>query len=212
MMTGSATYSPADVASGPQSPEIRLLQRVRDRTDAGAWAEFVDVYQPVLRAFLRRQGVIAADIQDVMQDIFARLIPALARFEFDPSRGRFRTWLWRITSNAAANWSRKRASRARAEAAWCRHQPTDLAGSCALDEREQVRHLQVLDQVLAEVRGTTSPATWACFEGRVLRDRPAAELATELGVSPNSVYVNACRVRAQVRERCTRYPQTVDWS
>ncbi|MDB5309296.1 MAG: rpoE 1 [Gemmataceae bacterium] len=210
-MTCTATYSPPDVASGPQPPETRLLERVRDRTNAGAWAEFVDVYQPVLRAFVRRQGVGEADVPDVVQDIFARLIPALARFEFDPSRGRFRTWLWRITSNAATNWSRKRVSRARAEAVWCRHQPAEPAGNDAPDERDQVRLQQILDQVLAEVRGTTLPATWACFEGRVLRDRPAAELATELGVSLNSVYVNACRVRAQVREQCTRYPLPVDW-
>ena len=209
-MTGSATCSPVDVATGPKSPEVRLLQRVRDRTDADAWAEFVDVDQPVLCAFLRRQGMFAADMPDAVQNIFASLVPALARFEFDPSRGRFRTWLWRITSKAAANWSRKWGSRARAEAAWCSHQPTDAAGTEAREEREHVRLRQILDQDLSEVREATMPATWACFEGRVLCDRPTAELATELGVSPNSVYVNSCRVRARIRERCAGYPLPVD--
>ena len=75
-----------------------------------------------------------------------------------------------------------------------------------------VRLGPILDQILAEVRETTSPSTWACFEGRILRDRPATELASELGVSPNAVYVNACRVRARVREHYTRHPQPTDWS
>jgi RNA polymerase sigma factor (sigma-70 family) len=212
MMTDSVTYSPAGLTRKPRSSEARLLERVRDRTDTAAWVEFVDKYEPVLRALLSRHGVAAADVPDVVQDVFARLVPALARFEYDPSRGQFLTWLWRITWNAAANWSRKRASRSRAEAAWCRHQSAEVAGPDARETEEQVRIRQILDEVLAEVRGTTSSATWACFEGQFLHGRPAAELANELGVSRNSVYVNACRVRARVRKQCTRQPLPTDRS
>jgi len=205
-MTCSAMYSPANRDSQSLSLEGRLLERVRDRTDAVAWAEFVDEYQPVLRAFVRRQGVYAADVPDVVQEILAQLVPALSRFEFDPSRGRFLTWLWRITGNAAKNWIRKQTSRARAEAAWHQLQPANSAGDDTPDERERAHLRQILDQVFAEVRQTTLPATWACFEGQVLQGRPADELATELGVSRNAVYVNTCRVRARVREQCLRHP------
>lgn len=211
-MTGSVLHSPSGVGRRPQSPEARLLERVRDQTDVGAWAEFVGIYQPVLSAFVRRHGVSAADVPDVVQEILTRLVPALARFELDPARGQFRTWLWRITSNAASNWLRKRVSRARAEAEWRRHRPAETTEPDATDERDQARALQILDQILAEVRDTTLSATWACFEGQVLHGRPAVELAAELGVSPNAVYVNACRVRARVRERCTRHPQLIDRS
>jgi RNA polymerase sigma-70 factor (ECF subfamily) len=200
----------ARTARQPCPPEARLLERVRDRADAAAWAEFVDRYEPVLRAFARRNGVAASDVPDVVQDIFVRLVPALARFALDPSRGQFRTWLWRVTCNAATNWRRKRTSRDRAEAAWCRHRSAGAAG--AREAGGPVRLRQVLDQVLAEVRETTSPAAWACFEGRVLRDRPAAVVANELGVSRNAVYVHVCRVRARVRERCARNPLPTDWS
>ena len=209
-MTFSAMYAPVDGGSQSQSAEVRLLKRVRDRTDAGAWEAFVDEYQPVLRAFVRRQGVYAADVPDVVQEVLAQLVPTLARFEFDPSRGRFLTWLWRITGNAAKNWIRKQGSRARAEAAWHRLQPATPVGDDAPDERERARLRQLLDQVFAEVRRTTLPATWACFEGQVLHGRPADELATELGVSRNAVYVNTCRVRARVREQCLRSPINPD--
>lgn len=212
MMTGSVMSSLASAERRPQCPEARLLERVRDRTDAAAWAEFVSLYHPVLSAFVRRHGVCAADVPDVVQEILGRLVPALARFEFDPSRGRFETWLWRVTRNAAANWIRKRDSRGRAEAAWCQHRPATTTEPDAAVERDQARALQVLDQVLAEVRETTSPATWACFEGQVLRGRQAVDLAGELGVSPNAVYVNACRVRARVRERWNRFAEPAERS
>jgi RNA polymerase sigma-70 factor (ECF subfamily) len=194
----TTTNSPAASAA---SPEAQLLNRVRDRADTGAWTEFVQVYQPVIRAFVRRHGVAASDVPDIVQDIFLRLVPTLARFRFDPMRGQFRTWLWRVTSNAVANWSRKRSSRARAEATWRTHRSVHPAEDRGSDEREQ-RRRHLLDQVLVEVRGRTLPATWACFEGRILRGRPAGALALEFGVSKNSVYVNACRVLAQVRKLC----------
>src|SRR5262249_40979600 len=191
MMTGSVTYCCGGRAGQPRSPETRLLERVRDRTDAAAWAEFVEVYEPVLRAFLLRNGVAAADVPDETQDIFTRLVPALARFQVDPSRGQFRTWLWRITSNAATNWRRKRVSRAQAEAAWCRHQHADATGSDAPEAGEHLRLRQILNEALAEVRGTTTQATWACFEGRALQDRPAAGLANEVGGLPHPGPVDA---------------------
>jgi RNA polymerase sigma-70 factor (ECF subfamily) len=158
----------------------------------------------MIRAFVRRHGVAAGDVPDIVQDIFVRLIPTLARFQFDPARGQFRTWLWRVASNAVANWNRKRNSRTRTEAAWRERQFAQTLGDNVAPEPEQTHYRHLLEQVLVEVRGATLPTTWACFEGRVLRARPAIELAAELGVSQNSVYVNASRVLAQVRKRCMR--------
>lgn len=210
-MTRPVKDSPSDVETRPHSREVELLERVRDRTDAAAWSAFVAEYQPVLRAFVRRHGVKAADVPDVVQDVLARLVPALARFEFDPSRGRFLTWLWRVTGNAAKNWISKQITRTRLEAAWHRQQPVTETGTDAPDERERARLRQTLDRVFAAVRRTTRPAAWACFEGQVLHGRPADELAAELGVSSNAVFVNTCRIRARVREQCLRYPIHAEW-
>jgi RNA polymerase sigma-70 factor (ECF subfamily) len=200
----TAPCAPYTASASEPSQEVRLLQRVRDRADTGAWEEFVEVYQPMIRAFVRRHGVTASDVPDIVQDIFVRLIPTLARFRFDPSRGRFRTWLWRVASNAVANWNRKRISRARTEATWHERQSAYALGGSASAEEVQTHCQNLLNRVLVEIREATLPATWACFEGRILRARPALELAIELGVSRNSVYVNASRVLAQVRKRCIR--------
>lgn len=213
-MVGSVMSPPSALANRPRSSEARsearLLERVRDRTDAAAWAEFVSEYQPVLTAFVRRRGVLPADVPDVVQEILARLVGGLARLEYDPARGRFRTWLWRVTCNAATSWIRKRVSRARAEAEWRKHRRTDAGDPDAGGEFDRAQALQALDQILAEVREATAPVTWACFEGQFLRGRPVAELAAELGVSTNAVYVNACRVRARVRDRWARVPRRTD--
>src|SRR5215469_8776420 len=97
---------------------LSLVDRVRDPSDAAAWAEFVTVYQPLLTAYVRKRGVNEADAADIVQEVFTRLVPAMARFHLDHQRGRFRTWLWQVAHTALIDWTRRRAARTRAEQKW----------------------------------------------------------------------------------------------
>jgi RNA polymerase sigma factor (sigma-70 family) len=193
-----------------------LIERVRNNNDSVAWSEFDTIYRPILVSYVRKRGVSEHDAADVVQDVFSRLVPALAEFEFDAQRGRFRTWLWRVTHNALADWGRRRTVRARAEREWIEqewagqgdgdvHQPAD--GARSDDAWDDIYRRRILEVVTERVRATTQPVTWACFEGRILDGRPAAEIAAESGVSVNAVYVNASRVLARVREECESFQE-----
>jgi RNA polymerase sigma-70 factor (ECF subfamily) len=184
-----------------QETRVSLIHRVRDRADASAWADFVSIYQPLLTAYLRKRGVNEHDAADVVQDVFARLVPAMADFEFDPQRGRFRTWLWRVTHNALSDWARRRATRDRAERDWINQQESAIEDAPS-DEWNQMYRRRILEVVLERVRAQSLPATWTCFEGRILEGRPASEIAAALGISANAVYVNASRLLARAREEC----------
>lgn len=94
---------------------VSLIERVRDQKDESAWEQFYSLYQPLVTAFIRKRGITEHDAADIVQDVFARLVPAMAQFEFDSQRGRFRTWLWRVTQNALADWVKLRATQNRAE-------------------------------------------------------------------------------------------------
>ena len=61
--------------------------------------------------------------------------------------------------------------------------------------------------MLERVRTQSQPKTWACFEQHILRGRPSVEVAAELRLTANSVYVNASRVLARVREQCADYEE-----
>jgi RNA polymerase sigma-70 factor (ECF subfamily) len=178
-----------------------LIQRVRENTDNSAWGEFFSVYQPLLYAYVRQRGVSGPDADDVVQEVFAKLTQALSHFEFDAERGRFRTWLWRVTHNALADWARRRNARHRAERDWAdEYRPPEEQHSSV--EWDQLYRRRILETVLERVRLSAQTATWACFQGRILEDRPAAEIAAETGLSVNAVYVNASRLLARVREEC----------
>jgi RNA polymerase sigma-70 factor (ECF subfamily) len=180
-----------------------LLRRLRDPADADGWRQFVALYQPLLQAYVRHRGLSGPEAEDVVQDVLARLLRTLPEFELNRRRGRFRTWLWRLTHNILADRARRRRRQARAEAA--RAEPEAREPSEGEEPEADWRALHrrhVLEFAKARVRARCRPRTWACFEGYVLRGRPAAEVAAELGVTPNVVAVNSSRVLTRLRDYC----------
>ena len=46
---------------------------------------------------------------------------------------------------------------------------------------------------------------WTCFESHALKSRAGNEVADELGMKVNTVYVNASRLLAPLRTQCAKY-------
>jgi RNA polymerase sigma-70 factor (ECF subfamily) len=63
------------------STPITLLERLRRRDDAAAWAQFVRLYTPLLWSWARRAGLSKDDAADLLQDVFATLVRELPAFE-----------------------------------------------------------------------------------------------------------------------------------
>jgi RNA polymerase sigma-70 factor (ECF subfamily) len=67
----------------------------------------------------------------------------------------------------------------------------------AEERRELVR------RALALIERDFTPLTWQAFQQFVVRERPAVEVAAELGVSVNAVYLARSRVLRRLREQLT---------
>jgi len=186
-----------------------LLRRVRDPADAQSWREFFGLYEPLLMSYVRRRGLAEHDACDVVQDVFATLVRVLPGFELDHERGRFRTWLWRVAHNAMTDWARRRGRRAAAEdEARQAAEPAVEPDEAELEAEWLAAHRRrVLEHVLQQVRSESQEKTWRCFELHILQGRSSAEVAAELGLTANSVYVNASRILARVRDGCADYAE-----
>ena len=59
----------------PDTPQT-LLRKIAEYTngdDSAEWARFVELYTPVIRAFIVARGDVApSDVDDVVQEIFVR--------------------------------------------------------------------------------------------------------------------------------------------
>jgi RNA polymerase sigma factor (sigma-70 family) len=184
-----------------------LIRRVHDPSDADGWREFVALYEPLLLTYVRNRSLAPDDARDVVQDIFAKLLKILPRFDLDHGRGRFRTWLWQVTCHALADWSRRRHRQARAEGEWSRRRELLPPSGDREQEAEWLglHHRRILQFALEQVQDRSLPKTWACFEQHLLRGRPSAEVAIELGLNTNTVDVNSSRVLGRVRALCADY-------
>src|SRR5438105_7898615 len=77
---------------------LSLLEQLRRPAPSEAWQRFVRLYTPLLFYWVRRLGLPAQDAADVVQEVFAALVPRLPEFRYDPHRS-FRGWLWTVTLN-----------------------------------------------------------------------------------------------------------------
>ena len=79
----------------PDSPETRasLLVRLKDSADDAAWAEFTEIYRPLICRLARARGFQHADAEDLAQQVLTSVARAIGRWQAEPARARFRTWL-----------------------------------------------------------------------------------------------------------------------
>lgn len=184
-----------------QTP-VSLLQRLRDPANRDSWSEFVELYEPLLFNYIRKRGLRDHDAEDVVQGIFISLLRKLPQFQFDRSKGRFRTWLWQVAHNAIVDWARARRRLQKAE-----EQRRQVREEIPIsDDDWDVMHRQRIAQfVIDRVRAQTAPKTWACFEQHLIEGRSGADVGAELGLPANTVYVYAARVLARIREQCAAY-------
>jgi RNA polymerase sigma-70 factor (ECF subfamily) len=161
------------------------------RRDAAALSGLVSGFDRVLRNYLLGRGVSEADAEDVAQEVFVKLLRCL--HYLDLTGDRFRGWLQRVADRTLADRRRAEGRRRHTEAEWFRRRP----GAVLEDYRREL-----LEQSLERVRARTAPLTWRCFEGQMLQERRAAELAVECGLTVNAVRVRTSRVLARLRRLC----------
>jgi RNA polymerase sigma-70 factor (ECF subfamily) len=180
---------------------LTLIQRVRNRADQASWLEFDGIYRPFLHHVARRFGLSAADAEDLVQEIFAKVVGAIAEFELDKQRGRFRGWLKTIAIHALSDRRRRRhLSPLRADQELAIEDPLEK-----LWDEEYRQH--VLSFALGQVRKDSKSTTWACFAECKLNGRPAAEVAASLGMKVDAVHQNVGRTMERLRKQCEEYEE-----
>ncbi len=191
------------------SPTTRpsLLARISDPRDERAWAEFLEIYTPLVRRLARHGGLQDADADDLAQDVFRAVASAAERWDPDPASGSFRGWLFQIARNLMINLlaAQRRHPRGSGDTDVGRllaEQPAPDDGESARFDAEYRRQLfrWAADQVRPEFRETTWQAFWrSAVEGQKPKD-----VADALGMTAGAVYVSRNRVLARIRRTIER--------
>jgi RNA polymerase sigma factor (sigma-70 family) len=181
-----------------------LVLRLRDLDDQAAWAEFVDVYEPLLYQLARGKGLQDADARDLCQDVFRAVASAIERWDPDPAKGSFRGWLFRIARNHVVDFLAGQRRHARGSGRtsvqeMLEARPADDARAEAEFAAEFRR--RAFQWAAGQVKNEFTDSTWQAFWKTGVDNRPVADVATELGMTPGAVYVARSRVLARLRGR-----------
>jgi RNA polymerase sigma-70 factor (ECF subfamily) len=180
-----------------------LLERLRVSPSADSWQHLVGIYEPLIRGWLRQRVLAEHDVDDVTQEVMAVVVRRLMEFEHNGRVGAFRTWLKTITINCLRDhWKRGK------------HRPVATGQSSMQDVLAQLEdpeselsrqwdldHDRIVARRLLEMlRGEFEPRTWQAFQRTALEGASASEVAAELGVSTNAVFIARSRVLARLRQ------------
>jgi RNA polymerase sigma-70 factor (ECF subfamily) len=184
--------------------ETRQSLLLRAQTgETNAWKDLTDLYRPLIRGWLNRQGVPARDLEDVSQDVLLSVIKHLPGFQHTGHRGAFRAWLRTIVCRRTADYWRAidadidARGGSGATAALLEIADPDSELNRQWDE-EHDRY--VLRCLLALVEQEFEPITLQAFRRVALEGASGAEAAQELGLSVAAVYVAKSRVLARIRQ------------
>ncbi len=187
----------------PESTSLSLLERIKAH-DQAAWERMVGLYSPLVYRWCRQSGLQAADAADVGQEIFRSVARKIAEFRRDRESDTFRGWLRAITRNKIRDCFRRQ-----------RTEPVGAGGTEA-----QARLLQVEDfdwekddppsnegdrkvlyrRAVEFVHKEFGERTWQAFWRVAVEEHRPGDVALDLGMSLNAVYLAKSRVLRRLRE------------
>ena len=185
------------------STSASLLDRLRRDPQSAAWQRLVEIYEPLVRGWLRQQRLVESDADDVVQEVMTVVVRRLKDFEHNGRVGAFRTWLRTITANCLRDhWrSGRRRPTATGDSDFQQllaqlEDPT--SGLSKTWDQDHDRH--VTRKLLEMLRGDFEPATWQAFQRTALDGVSAKDAALELGITSNAVFIARSRVLARLRQ------------
>jgi RNA polymerase sigma-70 factor (ECF subfamily) len=197
------------IGRGPALPgktfmetSISLLERLAGQPTDADWRLLLEVYQPLLRAWMARAEVADSDADDLAQEVLLVVFREVGAFE-RRGAGAFRSWLRTILTHRVRDYFRGQKYRPTATGDSDFGRRLDELESpdselSRLWDREHDEH--VAASLLRRVQGDFAPATWQAFVRHVLEEEPAVKVAEALGVSLNSVLLAKSRVLKRMRE------------
>jgi len=190
-MEGIGTQTPVRMAKSAENEQNPLVQRLI-RGDRSVFDEIVRQNQAWIARLAYRLLGWPDDVEDVVQEIFLKVLKNLANFRGQSS---VETWLTSITVNTCRSWKRKRLLRWNSlKRLYQRTSEPSPVNPEPIADRETFEKIRRIVQKL--------PTQYReVMVLRYLEELPMAQIAGILGFNRNTVNVRLNRARAMLKER-----------
>lgn len=193
-------------ASSSPNTNPELLARIKDNTNEAAWREFIQIYRPLVYGFCLNHQLQVADANDVTQEVMKAISRSIANFEYDPKKGRFRSWLFTVTRSKFNNFleSRYKHPQGSGDTEMLRFIEDQPAREEAEDWDKEFKR-QTLASAMEAVELEFAPKTWEAFVRTAIHHESGKEVADELDLSIGAVYIARSRVTTRIKEWVRRF-------
>lgn len=198
----------------PELPQTRqsLLIRLKDRSD-DAWVEFLNIYEKSIVDFAKRKGLQDADALDVTQEVLAAVEAKIQTWKTDPSKGKFRGWLFRVARNIAVDKVIERSKKPHMGGT----QILNALENAVQQEQDSSAfwddyRRQLLHWAAEKVRPRVSAVTWQAFWMTAMDGKNADAVAEELGLTRGNVYAAKFRITARIQKLVDQFDDSAEFN
>lgn len=167
------------------------------------WSNFVLVYSPLLKYWIRLKGIPISAVEDVFQESLQSICTGISNFERDTRKGNFRGWLRTIVERRVADHFRSVPMEKPVAPEQLGNIPKSEQKTPELIESEQQVIEEIRLRAMELVRQNTTEKTWQMFWLSTVEQVPTADIAKEFSVSNAAVRVAKQRVLQRLRSLMT---------
>jgi RNA polymerase sigma-70 factor (ECF subfamily) len=190
----------AGTSGDPGSTASSLVAGVK-ALDPAAWRRLSALYGPLVYGWARRAGLRGEDAADITQEVFRAVLAGVGKLEHGRPADTFRGWLWAVTRNKLRDFWRRADGPVAPGGSDARDRLMLIADEARADDSDDPPAGDgLLGRAVESVRAEFEDRTWRAFWRVTVEGASAADVARELGMTANAVYVARHRVMRRLRE------------
>ena len=182
---------------------LTLLHKLAVEVTGGneaAWVRFFDLYTPAIRRFVEWNDHVH-DPDDVVQEVYLKLVEIIRAGKYNPDKARFRTFLALLIRRQLITLYRQ--DQARHVADRCSIDDLTEELSVPSDQREKIdldwakaKHEAAIEHVLTKV--AMKAQSRDIYRAYVIEERSVEDVAAMFGVAPDIIYKVKNRVNKMI--------------
>ena len=182
---------------------LTLLQKLAVEVTGGneaSWVRFFNLYTPAIRRFVEWNDHVH-DPDDVVQEVYLKLVEIIRSGKYDADKARFRTFLSLLIRRQLITLYRQDQARHAAD----RCSIDDLAEELSVPSEQQdqvdlswakAKHEAAVEHVLTKV--AMKQQSREIYRAYMLENRPVDEVSAAFGVAPDVIYKVKNRVNKMI--------------
>jgi RNA polymerase sigma factor (sigma-70 family) len=192
-----------------------LLSRLKNSGDHESWKTFFDTYSRLLYNTAVKAGLTPVEAQDAVQETVISVMKTMPKFEYDPAKGSFKSWLMQLTSWRINDQFRKRRHEAN-RVHRCDSSPTatDTIGGLADPATQQLEAIweeewesNLWEAAVQRVKNLVHPKQYQIFDLYVIQENSVWQVSRALKINPGQVYLAKHRVGSLIKKEIERLRQ-----